>query len=213
MTRILVIGASSGIGLETVRVALAEGLAVRAFSRSADRIAIEHPALERINGDALNPADIAAALDRVDAVVQTLGIAIGPQRLLEPIRLFSDATRILVPAMEAAGIERLITVTGFGAGDSASAIGCLERIPFRLLLGAAYDDKSIQESLIRNSALDWTIVRPVILTNGPASHQVHALVAPETWRWGTVSRADVAEFLVGQIGSNDYRKTAVVLTS
>ena len=62
--------------------------------------------------------------------------------------LFSAATRALVPEMERLGVRRLIAVTGFGAGDSGQAISLVERVPFRLLLGRAYDDKGAQERLI-----------------------------------------------------------------
>ena len=76
--------------------------------------------MERFTGDAVNAADVAAALDGVDVVVQALGV---PTRdLIRPVRLFSEATNLLVPAMETAGVKRLIAVTGFGAGDSRDAI-------------------------------------------------------------------------------------------
>jgi putative NADH-flavin reductase len=158
MAHVLVIGASKGIGLETVKAALAAGHRVRAFARSANRIEMSAPNLERFPGDALNRRDVEAALDGVDAVVQALGI---PARdLLRPVRLFSDATGTLVPAMEQANVQRLIAVTGFGAGESRDAISPLQRLPFRLLLGHAYDDKDAQEMRIRRSKLDWTLVRP-----------------------------------------------------
>ena len=75
MTRVLVIGASHGIGLECVRRALAAGHHVRAFARSANKIAIEDARLERIAGDALASADVSSAVAGVDAVIQSLGVA------------------------------------------------------------------------------------------------------------------------------------------
>ncbi|MGB6905516.1 MAG: NAD(P)H-binding protein [Methyloceanibacter sp.] len=109
-----------------------------------------------------------------DVVIQALGVGAGD--LFQPVSLFSDATRILVSAMERRGIKRLIAVTGFGAGDSRDAISCLQLLPFRLFLGRAYDDKDVQECLIKNSRLDWTIVRPGTLTNGPRSGHHKVLV-------------------------------------
>ena len=91
-------------------------------------------------------------------MIQTLGISLGD--LFRPVSLFSDATRILVSAMESQGPKRLICVTGFGAGDSRESISCLQRVPFRLIFGRAYDDKSAQERQIKSSSLDWTIARP-----------------------------------------------------
>ncbi len=211
MAKVLVIGASRGIGLEAVQRALACGHHVRAFARSAERIAMRHPALEKRNGDAHDLKAVTAALEDVDAVIQALGVAAGPGMVLGPVRLFSEATCVLVSAMEEAGVKRLISVTGFGAGDSRARLGCLQRIPFRLILGRAYDDKSVQERLIRRSALDWVIVRPVILTNGPRTGRYRVLTAPESWRNGLISRADVADFLVGQIEDDTYLGKTPVL--
>jgi putative NADH-flavin reductase len=89
---VLVIGASKGIGLETVKAALEASHTVRAMARSAGRIRIRNPNLERISGDALDHTAVKAALEGVDAVVQTLGVAAGPGMMLKPVRLFSDAT-------------------------------------------------------------------------------------------------------------------------
>ena len=72
-------------------------------------------------------------------------------------------------------------------------------VVFPLVLQRIYDDKGAQEEMITSSHLDWTIVRPGILTNGPASGRYHALIDAEAWRGGFVSRRDVADYLVHQI--------------
>ena len=97
-------------------------------------------------------------LNGIEVVLQTLGVSVGD--LFRPVTLFSHATRVLVNAMESRGVKRLICVTGFGAGDSYASISFLQLVPFRLVFGRAYDDKSVQERLIKQSSLDWTIVRP-----------------------------------------------------
>jgi putative NADH-flavin reductase len=128
------------------------------------------------------------------------------------VHLFLDATRILVAAMRAQGVKRLISVTGFGAGDSRASINCLQLLPFRFFLGRAYDDKDVQERLIKDSALDWTIVRPGLLTNGGRTGRYKVLKAPSQWRNGNISREDVADFLVRQIEDRAYvRETPVLL--
>lgn len=209
MAHVLVIGASQGIGLETVKAALAAGHRVRAFARSANRIGLSAPNLERLPGDALNRRDVEAALAGVDAVVQALGIP--TRNLFGPVRLFSDATGILVPAMEQANVRRLIAVTGFGAGESRDAISPLQRLPFRLVLGRAYDDKDALEMRIRRSKLDWTLVRPGMLTGGTATGRYQVLDEPASWRNGLIARADVAHFIVDQIDGTTRVGKAVVL--
>jgi len=202
MAHVLIIGASRGIGLETTRQALERGHQVRALARSAAAIDLSNPRLEKASGDALVKKDIEAALDGIDVVIQTLGISLGD--LFRPVSLFSDATRILVGAMESQGPKRLICVTGFGAGDSRESISCLQRVPFRLVFGRAYDDKSVQERLIKSSSLDWTIARPGVLTVGKRTGRYKILDKASQWRNGMISRADVAEFLVRQIDDRSF---------
>ena len=87
---------------------------MRALARSAAGIGFSDPKLEKVSGDALISKDIEEALNGIDVVIQTLGVSLGD--LFRPVSLFSDATRILVSAMESKGVKRLICVTGFGAG-------------------------------------------------------------------------------------------------
>jgi uncharacterized protein YbjT (DUF2867 family) len=200
MATVLVIGASRGIGLETVKSLLAAGFRVRALARSAGAIAIEDPQLEKISGDALDKATVEAALTGVDAVVQSLGVAFSADAVFKGTTLFSRATRVLVDAMSARGVKRLIAVTGFGAGDSRGHGGFLyESVLFPLLLKRVYDDKDIAEQMIKASALDWTIVRPGALTSGASRGTYQVLIEPRTWRSGFISRADVAKFLARQV--------------
>ncbi|MBV30066.1 MAG: epimerase [Actinobacteria bacterium] len=200
--RVLIIGASKGIGLETTRQALAAGYDVRAQARSTIEIAGSTPSLEKITGDALKLEIVEAALVGVDVVIQTLGVRL--EDLFRPVHLFSDATEVLIAAMKSQGIKRLISVTGFGAGDSCTSISCLQRIPFQFIFGRAYDDKTLQEKLIKGSGLDWTIARPGVLTSGPRTGRYRILSETSEWRNGIISRADVAEFLVRQIEDQTY---------
>ena len=137
------------------------------------------------------------ALEDVDVVIETLGVDISPRVIFERTTLFSQSTRNLVDAMKAAGVKRLIAVTGLGAGDSRGHGGLLyDPVVFPLLLKRVYDDKDVQEWIIKSSGLDWTIVRPGLLTNSPATGRYRVLTASNDWRFGTISRADVANFLV-----------------
>lgn len=211
MANILVVGASRGTGLETVKRALEEGHRVRAFARSPDQICLDDPNLERCAGDATETADVRRALSGMDAVIQTLGVKVGPDKIVRGTKLFSTATRVLVEAMQAEGVSRLVALTGFGAGDSRNQGGCLYDLSFNAVLGRVYDDKSVQEHLIRSSDLAWTIARPVVLTDRPATHRYRAVLDPADWRPGTITRADVADFLVKQITSEEYLRKAPVL--
>jgi uncharacterized protein YbjT (DUF2867 family) len=211
MANVLVIGASKGIGLETVKQALEAGHQVRALARSAPRIPVRHDQLEKMKGSALDRETIERALDGIDVVIQTLGISGGLEALFKPVRLFSDSTRILVAAMEAKPVRRLICVTGLGAGESRGKGNLLYNAVIGLILVRVYDDKSLQERIIRNSTLDWVIARPGVLTNKPRTGHYKVLTDPRDWRTGFISRANVADFLVKQITDDAYLRQAPVL--
>ncbi len=210
--KLLVIGASRGIGLEVVKQALSRGYEVRALARSAAAINLSDPKLEKRNGSAVNPRDVSSAMNGVDAVILTLGVSAGLGMLLGPVSLFSEATQIVVDAMKKAGVKRLICVTGLGAGDSAASIAGLQGAVFKLLLGRVYHDKDVQEAMIRRSGLDWVIARPVILTSGLKTGRYKILENRKDWKTGAISRADVADFLINQVEDDTYLGKTPALT-
>ena len=211
MTRILVMGGSQGIGLAICRAAVAKGLHVRAMSRKGGLPADIGEYCEAFIGDARNADNVAGALEGIDVVVQALGVPPSLDFILKPVTLFSEATRVLLPAMKKAGVSKLVAVTGFGAGDSRDAINILQRLPFRLIFKNAYDDKSIQEAMIAASDLEWLIVRPGVLMNCPSSGSYKVLTRSSEWRNGIVARADVADFIVQRIEANTLNREKPVI--
>lgn len=203
--KILIIGASKGIGLETVKAALEAGHGVRAFARSASRIAIEDDRLETFDGDALNVSDVREALTGIDAAVETLGVPLSLETVMHGTDLYSRAGRVLVDEMEAGakrgGTKRLIAVTGFGAGDARDHLGPLYQVGFQLSLKRIYDDKDIEEVIIKRSSLDWTIARPGILRDGAATGLYQALTDKSDWRVGEIRRSDVAQFIIDELAT------------
>ena len=193
MAKVLIIGATRGIGLETVKAALRSGHSVRALARSAARIPIQDADLDKMSGNAFDRDIVQNALRDVDVVIQTLGVDFSARVIFAGTTLFSESTRILVDAMKTTGVKRLITVTGLGAGDSRGHGGLLyDAVIFPLLLKRVYG----QEWIVKSSGLDWTIVRPGLLTDRPATGRYRVLTASKDWQFGVISRADVADFLV-----------------
>ena len=213
MSRVVVMGGSRGIGLESVKALLEKGHKVIAFSRGANRLQLTHPNLTLVSGDATSANDVRAAIRNVDTVVQALGVPISLKLLTGPIDLFSSATRILLPIMEDMKVRRLIAVTGFGAGDSEAAISFLEKVPFNIVFGQAYRDKSAQEALIKDSSLDWTIVRPGILTNQHLKKPYRVRTQFSEWRNGVISRAAVADYIASAIDNPATIGAEPVLTN
>lgn len=208
--KVLVIGGTRGVGREVLVTAHAAGHEVTLLARNAERISLPVTGVRVVAGDAGDAADIERAVAGQQAIVWTVGV--GPTRLR--VDLFSRGTQFLLAAMAKHGVKRLVCVTGIGAGDSRGHGGFLyDRVVQPLFMKSVYEDKDRQEAQLRASDVDWTIVRPGRLTNGPATGLVRALTEIEGVRARSVSRADVAGFIVENLATDDFRKTAVLLTS
>lgn len=207
---ILILGATSGIGACAVTEAVDRGLPVRAFARGADTLGTTD-LIEPFACDARSMEDVSAALAGARAVIYALGIKERLSMLWQEETLFSDTTRVLIDAMKDSETTRLVAVTGFGAGRSANAMSTIERLGHRALLGKPYADKDRQEAMIMESDLDWTIARPVILTNNTKSSGLKVLSDPSTWRNGLVSRRTVAHYLLDAVEhGRDIRRDVVL---
>jgi putative NADH-flavin reductase len=194
--RVLVVGATGGTGRAITTRALVEGHTVTAYARRAAELPSGDGRLQRVPGDVLDAAALDAAVRDQDAVICTLGTP--PTR--SRVSLFSQGTANLVAAMSAHGVRRIICITGLGCGNSRGHGGFLyDRVVLPFVLRAIYEDKERQEDIIRKSGLDWIIVRPAFLTNGPSSGNFLALNDLHGVRAGRISRADVAMFAVRQL--------------
>jgi len=207
--KILVLGATGGTGQLIVGQALARGYDVAALVRSPD--AARHLGGARlIVGDARDETILRQALRGRDAVISALGTPASPRR---EVTLLSTATRALVSAMQAEQVARLVGITGMGAGDSAGHGGFLfDKLIFPLLLRKVYADKNRQEALIRDSGLDWVLVRPSVLNDKPARGDVRVITDLTGFHGGTIARADVATFVLDQVASDAWLHRSPLVT-
>jgi putative NADH-flavin reductase len=137
---------------------------------------------------------------------------LGPA-FLHTVTLFSEGTKQTIAAMKGAGVSRFAVITGIGAGESRGHGGLLyEWIGMPFVIGAIYADKDRQEALVKASDLDWTIVRPTLLTNGPRTGQYRVLTSFEGLHGGQISRADCADCLLRAIVEGAWSRTAIVIT-
>ena len=155
------------------------------------------------------------------ALAIALTVAAGICTWLVRVRAVADAVvqqgqlaRVLIDAMQKLRITRLVCITGIGAGDSHGHGGFLyDHIAQPLLLNSTYHDKNRQEDEIRKSGLDWTIVRPTILTDGPATGAIRALTDLTGFHGGSIARADVARFLIKELEERRWAGQSPVITS
>ena len=198
--RVLVLGATGGTGRAIVRRLKDLGHVPVALVRSPEKATGLDAII--VQGDARDPAALDKAMAGVDAVISALGTPVSP---LREVTLLSTATAALVAAMTRHGVDRLVAITGIGAGNSRGHAGFLFNwIILPLLLRKVYADKDRQEAVIRKSGLDWVIVRPSVLNDKPGRGAVRALLDPSRFNGGTVARSDVADFVVDQIGSDAF---------
>jgi putative NADH-flavin reductase len=208
LPKILVLGATGPTGRHIVSQAVARGYDVTVLVRSPEKAA-GPTGVGIVVGDARDATALREAIKGRDAVISALGTPASPFR---EVTLLSTATHALVDAMKAEGVARLVAITGIGAGDSLGHGGFLfDNLIFPLLLRKVYADKNRQESIIEESALDWTIVRPSILNKKPGRKTVRALTSLESFHGGSISREDVATFVLDQVTSNRWlRQTPLI---
>ena len=205
-TRVLIVGATGGTGRQLVTQALECGYAVTAFVRDPSRLQVDHPQLTVIQGDVLDYGSVEAAMRGQEAVLS----ALGHKRFFYPTRILSKGTRNILRAMEAHSVPRLVCETSLGIGDSVGRMGLLFTffvIP--VILPFYFWDKTRQERMIARSNVEWVIVRPGMLTNGNMRGRYRHGRHVGGFFWTVrISRADVADFMLSQIVSDTYLRTA-----
>lgn len=208
--KVIVFGATGTVGRLAVEELLAAGHEVTAFARSPGKLGSDHPGLTLHAGDALDPVSVAGAVDGQDAAMIVLGA--GAERR-STIR--SEGTRNVIRAMQRHGVRRLICQSTLGVGESWDNLNFFwKRIMFGLLLRPVLREHEAQEALVRESGLDWTIVRPSAFTDGPATGAYRVDFPPaERGLSLKIARRDLARFLARQVGDSTYLRHAVSLSA
>jgi putative NADH-flavin reductase len=193
--KILIVGATCPTGLQLVAQAIASGHQVTAGVRRPDAASLPS-GVHAVRADVLDAVSLIGAVAGQDCVISSLGTKIERK----PTTLLSDGTRNLIAAMQQTAVARLICITGVGAGDSRGHGGFFyDRIFQPLLLKEVYKDKDRQEAVVHESALDWTLVRPGVLSNGAAGSKFRALTDLTGITLGTIPRADVAAWILAHL--------------
>jgi len=193
---ITVIGASAGIGLETVKRGLNRNHSITTLSRS--KVEIEgKKSLNRILGDATHKADLLNSIQNADALIVTLGTG----KNMKATTLFSDFAKLIVAIHRENKIDiPFIFVTGFGAGESKNYVSWLVKIFLKYFLKDVYADKTKMEEIITSSDMNWTVVRPGRLLDKALTENYR--IENKLFKGiniGGINRADVADFLIKQV--------------
>lgn len=203
--KIIVFGSTGGTGRVLVKQALDLGHEVTAFARKPAKLDdIPHANLKRIQGDILDQDAVNAAIQGHDAVLCAIGAGAGRTTLRE------DGTRNIVQGMGKAGVRRLVCQSTMGIGESRANLGFLTKyVIVPVFLRHAFADHERQEAVVRGSSLDWIIVHPPHLNDGPRTGQYrHGFPTTDTSIQGKISRADVADFMLTQLTDDTYLRQA-----
>jgi len=199
--KLIIFGATGGTGRQVVQQALEQGHTVTAFARNPIKLDIQHNNLKILTGDVMNLDSVEKAVQGQDAVVCVLGAG---QNMTSKIR--SQGTEQIIRAMEKAKIQRFICQSTLGAGDSWENLNFFWKyIMFGFLLRQPFADHQKQENYVKQSHLDWTIVRPGAFVEGELTGNYrHGFPSNDKSSQLKISRADVADFILQQLVDNSY---------
>lgn len=196
---VIVFGATGGIGRALVAQAVAEDHRVTAFVRAGGQTG-ELPANATIvTGDVTDPDAVREAIKGHDAVLCALGAPLSSKAHVR-----ARGTANIVTAMHSGGVRRLICVSALGVGDSRDMLPwSYKYVLIPLFMRKLYADHALQEQHITQSGLDWTIVRPGVLNDGPRTGTYRiGFTSEERPSSSKISRADVADFMIRELTAN-----------
>ncbi|MFI5706837.1 NAD(P)-dependent oxidoreductase [Kribbella sp. NPDC051620] len=197
MSKVIVFGAGGGTGLRVVEEARLAGHDVTAAVRDPAKATLD--GVRVVAADIRDAASVQAAVDGQDAVVSAVG-ASGRRAL----GLYSDSARTLVAAMESAGVPRLIAITSAGVRHDDPSFPLWYRLAAATLMRDQYGDMRQLEETVRSSTLDWTLVRPTRLIDGEATDDYRVQDAGTPNGGSEITRADLARFIVGELGKREW---------
>lgn len=206
---IAVVGANGKSGRAFVEEALHYGHSIRAgVFRATSTHNSNHDNLQFVSCDATNLADVQKLIKGCDAVVSLIGHING-----SPAFVQTTATSNILSAMDKYGVKRLISLTGTGvriAGDTPSLIDRVLNIGISIIDPARIRDGQAHADVIRNSDVDWTILRVLKLTD--FGHHTYSLSEHGPARV-VVSRKTVASIVLALLVDGTYIKLMPVVSS
>ena len=206
---ITIIGASAGLGLETVKRGLNRNHSITTLSRSEIEIE-EKKSLNMILGDATNKVDLLKSIQNAEALIITLGTA----KNMKATTLFSDFAKLIAEINRENKIDiPVIFVTGFGAGESKNYVSWIVKLFLKFFLKDVYADKTKMEEIITNTDMNWTVVRPGRLLDKELTGKYR--IENKLFKGiniGEINRSDVADFLIKQAEKQTELKKYIALS-
>jgi len=208
MNSITLFGASGKTGLEIIRIALNKNFIVKAFCRNKSSISLSHINLKIIEGSVLNPEDVQNAIINSSYVICTLG----PKPPYKETFL-NEASRNIVTGMKNSNVKRIVCITGAMIGENKDNLS-----PFMKFLKRSFEgkyplvaeDRAKQEKVIKESSLDWTILKPPRLSGG----KLKVCITGERLKvsaLSSVSRKSLAECIINILDDKSYFNKSIMV--
>lgn len=204
--KIIVFGATGGVGQSVVKQAVENGFEVTAFVRTPEKLQTTHEKLTIIKGDAFNQQEVTAAIAGHDAVVSCLGSSQGMKKSTE----LQDMVKNIVAGMQEQGVKRIIYTASAGIYNELPGIS--GKLMMGMLKNALTDHRAAVD-WIESRGLNYTIVRPMGLTNGPFSGQYREAAEGVPEKAKSIARADVAHFILKALNNRQYENTSIGIAS
>jgi putative NADH-flavin reductase len=207
--KLAIFGASGPTGKLVVQQALEQGHKVTAFVRSPEKFTQSHRDLTVIKADALSPSTFENHLKGHDVVLSALGIG----QSFKDTALYSESGKNIIEAMRKSGVKKIICLTSGGVEDDDPSFEFIYKLIFKRLLRKPYNNMKKLESYLQSvNDIDWIIVRPSRLVDTPLTgvYRVSARYAPKGG--SRISRADLAQFMLKQLNSNEWLRKTPTLT-
>ena len=208
--KLTIFGATGRTGQHLLRQALQAGHQVTVLVRDPAKLAASDARVRVVKGSLQDAACVDQAVAGADAVISVLGPSNN-----QPSFDISRGMGVIIQAMKARGVQRLVISAGAGVGDPQDAPGLFNRVMNVLLKAAAknvYEDMLRTVSLVRESGLDWTVVRVPMLTDAAASGQIKVGMVGKGMG-PRISRADMADFLLKQAASQEFSGKAPAISN
>lgn len=200
--KIIVFGATGGVGQSVVKQALEQGYEVTAFVRTPDKLKVTGEKLTVVQGDAFHVEQVAAAIAGHDAVVSCLGSSQGMKKSAD----LQTMTKNIVAGMQQHDVKRIVYTASAGINDELPGIG--GKLMMGVLKQVLIDHRAAVDA-IQEAGLTYTIVRPMGLTNDSFSGQYRESEEGVPGKSKTIPRADVAHFIVKALGNAEYENKSV----
>jgi putative NADH-flavin reductase len=210
MSNLLIIGANGGIGRQVLDQALSAGHRVTALVRNPAKLPLTHANLKIVRADVTQPLSLSNLFAGHDVIISAIGVSGGFSD--PPTNLYSEGALNILREMKQSGLKRAFFI-------SASAVETNPQLPFFIrlaskyiiqkLLSNMYADLRLMEKLIRESDVDWTIVRPPRLTDSKVTGNYRIAVNRFLKNGLKISRADTAHFMLSHIQSEEMFRSVV----